>query len=44
MKSLIIIGASGVGKGTIIKQLLSKNKNLSFTMSFTTRQKRGQEV
>lgn len=43
MKSLIIIGPSGVGKGTIIKRILEKHPIFEFTMSFTTRKIRPNE-
>ena len=43
MKSLIVIGASGVGKGTIIKHLLSRSSALSLVLSFTTRPIRPKE-
>lgn len=38
-KGLLIVytGASGVGKGTIMKELLRKNKNLRLSISATTR-------
>jgi guanylate kinase len=45
MKSLIIIGPSGVGKGTIITNLIDKYAHLfKFVMSYTTRLKRPNEV
>ncbi len=37
MKSLIVIGPSGVGKGTIISSLLRKHPLFQFVVSFTTR-------
>lgn len=41
MKSLVIIGASGVGKGTIIKNLISRYSSIfSLVLSFTTRKPR----
>ena len=44
MKSLVIVGASGVGKGTIIKRLLSKYDHIfSLVLSYTTRQPRPSE-
>ena len=44
MKSLIIVGASGVGKGTIIKRLISKYDHIfSLVLSYTTRQPRASE-
>ena len=37
-KSLIIVGASGVGKGTIIKNLRQRHQDLfELVLSFTTR-------
>ncbi len=44
MKSLIVIGPSGVGKGTIISQLLSKYSIFEFVVSFTTRKPRAGEI
>lgn len=44
MKSLIIIGPSGVGKGTIIKSLLAKYPIIKFVLSFTTRLPRNYEI
>ena len=44
MKSLIIIGVSGVGKGTIAKRLLEKNPYLEFVVSYTTRSPRKGQV
>jgi guanylate kinase len=45
-KGLLIVytGASGVGKGTIMKELLRKNKNLRLSVSATTRAPREGEV
>ena len=37
---IVISGPSGVGKGTLITQLLSRNKQLSLAISATTRQPR----
>jgi len=43
-KKLIIISApSGAGKTTIVKHLLNSGMNLSFSVSATTRQPRGEE-
>ena len=41
-KGLLIVytGASGVGKGTIMKMLLEKNPNLRLSVSATTRKPR----
>lgn len=44
MKSLILIGPSGVGKGTILKRLIERNNFLKFTLSYTTREKRQGEI
>lgn len=41
---LIISGPSGVGKGSICKSLLSKNKNTVYSVSVTTRAPRKGEV
>ncbi len=43
-KLFVIAGPSGVGKGTIIKELLSKNTNLILSVSSTTRQPRPGEI
>ncbi|MBQ9679872.1 MAG: guanylate kinase [Ruminococcus sp.] len=45
-KGLLIVytGASGVGKGTIMKELLRKNPNLRLSVSATTRTPREGEV
>jgi guanylate kinase len=37
MKSLIVIGPSGVGKGTVISSLIRKHPLFQFVLSFTTR-------
>lgn len=42
--NLIISAPSGVGKSTIIKELLKKDDNLSFSISATTRDPRKDEV
>ena len=44
MRPLIVVGPSGVGKGTIINHLISRNPRMELTISYTTRQKRGNEV
>lgn len=36
----IIIGPSGVGKTTVVKSLMKKNKNLFHPLTYTTRKKR----
>ena len=43
-KLIIISGPSGVGKGTIINELLKENKNLHYSISMTTRKKRENEI
>lgn len=45
-KGLLVVyaGASGVGKGTIMKQLLQKNRNIRLSVSATTRAPREGEV
>lgn len=40
----VVTGPSGVGKTTIIKKILSRNQNLEFSVSFTTRKIRENEV
>jgi len=39
----VISGFSGVGKGTIIKEILKRNPSIYFSVSYTTRQKRENE-
>ena len=44
-KIILITGPSGVGKGTIEKELFKdENLNLSFSISMTTRKKRDNEI
>jgi guanylate kinase len=43
-KLIIISGPSGVGKGTIIAELIKKNPHLQVSVSATTRAKRPSEV
>ena len=43
-KTFIIAGPSGVGKGTITKELFARQKNLYFSVSATTRAPRPGEV
>jgi len=43
-KVFVITGPSGVGKGTLIKQLLARCPNLELSISATTRQPRAGEV
>lgn len=41
MKKLFVIsGSSGVGKGTVIKKFLQRNKDFKLSVSCTTRKKR----
>ena len=39
-KLIILTGPSGVGKGTVVKELLSKNQNIWLSISATTREPR----
>ena len=39
-KLIIITGPSGVGKGTIVKELLDRNKDIWLSISATTRNTR----
>ena len=39
-KLIILTGPSGVGKGTVIKEILGKEKNFWLSISATTRQPR----
>ena len=41
---VVISGPSGSGKNTVLKKLLSKNKNAKLSISATTRPKRECEV
>ena len=43
-KLIILSAPSGAGKTTICKELLKNNKNWSFSVSATTREKRDNEV
>ncbi len=43
-KLIVISGSSGVGKGTVIKSLLERNFDIKLSISYTTRQPRGQEI
>lgn len=43
-KVIVISAPSGAGKTTICKELLKRNKDLVFSVSYTTRQKRDCEV
>ena len=42
-KLIILTGPSGVGKGTVIKEILGKDKNIWLSISATTRQPRDRE-
>ena len=37
---IVLSGPSGVGKSTVISELLSERENIYFSVSFTTRQPR----
>ena len=41
---VIISGTTCAGKGTVIKHLLERNKNLYLSISYTSRPKRGNEI
>ena len=41
---IIISGTTCAGKGTVIKHLLERNKNLYLSISYTSRPKRGNEI
>jgi len=43
-KLFVISGSSGVGKGTVIKQLLNTNDNIKLSVSTTTRNPREGEI
>ena len=43
-KLFVISGSSGVGKGTLLKQLVQKNPELEVSISATTRSPRPAEV
>ena len=43
-KLIVISGASGVGKGTVLARMMQKRKDLSFSVSATTRPPRPNEV
>ena len=36
-KLIVISGASGVGKGTVVKKMMARRKDLYFSVSATTR-------
>ena len=37
-KLIILTGPSGVGKGTVVKEILGKDKNIWLSISATTRE------
>ncbi len=39
-KLIILTGPSGVGKGTVVKEILDKDKNICLSVSATTRSPR----
>lgn len=41
---IIISGTTCAGKGTVIKHLMQRNKNLSLSISYTSRPKRTNEI
>ena len=41
---ILFTGSSGVGKGTIIKELLDRDKNIRLSVSNTTREPRDGEI
>ena len=43
-KLIVICGASGVGKGTVVKKMMARRKDLYFSVSATTRPPRPGEV
>ena len=43
-KVFVISGPSGVGKGTIMKQLIKKNSNIKLSVSCTTRPPRDEDI
>ena len=43
-KLIVISGASGVGKGTVLDLVMQKRKDISFSVSATTRAPRPGEV
>ena len=42
-KLIILTGPSGVGKGTVIKEILARDKNIWLSISATTREPRAGE-
>lgn len=43
-KVIVISGPSGSGKTTLCRELLKRNKNLVFSVSYTTRPKKNKEI
>ena len=43
-KLFVISGSSGVGKGTVLKGFLERNQEFNITTSYTTREKRSEEI
>ena len=43
-KAYVIAGPSGVGKGTVVKELLKRDDKLCVSISATTRQPREGEI
>jgi len=43
-KLFVVSGSSGVGKNTLINQVLQRNSEIAFSISYTTREKRDGEV
>lgn len=41
---ILFTGSSGVGKGTIIKELLDRDKNIRLSVSNTTREPREERL
>ncbi|MBT9174916.1 MAG: Guanylate kinase [candidate division WS2 bacterium] len=41
---VVISGPSGSGKTTIVREILSKSKNIVFSISYTTRERREKEI
>ena len=40
----VLSGPSGVGKNTVLKEVLAKRTDLTYSISATTRPPRGQEI
>jgi guanylate kinase len=41
---IVITGPSGCGKSTLVKRMLAELENVEFSVSYTTRRKRGAEI